>query len=440
VRAWIKLACVVLAWTILPAGVASAGQGRPEHLAQVSLRTTNISLTSAHSAARPASAALTSITAAPAARTAPASTTAPATTTPAVTAPARTYAVQRGDTLSAIAARFGVRGGWPALYAANRPAIGPDPDALNVGLVLHLPGPVTPVRYTVTAGDTLSAIAARFGVRGGWPALYAANRPAIGADPDAVHAGIRLTIPSPATAPGRGSVPGNPGPNGTAPNGTAPSGTAPNGTAPSGPAPSQPRPSTQPTNPAAASPPASPPVAHPGQPQPQSHASSGMPSWLKSVLLAVGLLAVIVFAAEPLLLARRRRRRRGVSPAPPPHQASQALEPPHPAGPAPHQASPVPHQASPAAQTTPLESSVSEIPVMPVPAHEGRIEPARIVMADHDRLVVTRNKEDDTICVLRPPGGDPADILRVARLVLPEGHYSRLAEQLGLPANWPMNQ
>ena len=77
---------------------------------------------------------------------------------------------------------------------------------------------------------------------------------------------------------------------------------------------------------------------------------------------------------------------------------------------------------------------------MPVPAHEGRIEPARIVMADHDRLVVTRNKEDDTICVLRPPGGDPADILRVARLVLPEGHYSKLAEQLGLPANWPMNQ
>jgi LysM repeat protein len=418
-RAWIKLACVVLAWTILPAGVASAGQGRPEHLAQVSLRTTNISSTSAPSAVRPASAALTSITAAPAARTAPASTTAPATsaspattnpatTSPAATAPARSYAVQRGDTLSAIAARFGVRGGWPALYAANRPAIGPDPDALKVGLVLHVPGPVTPVRYTVTAGDTLSAIAARFGVRGGWPALYAANRPAIGADPDAVHAGIRLTIPSSATSPGRGPVPGKP-------------------------VPSQPQPSTRPASPAPASSPSSPPVAHPGQPQPQSHASSGMPSWLKSVLLAVGLLAVIVFAAEPLLLARRRRRRRGVSAAPPPHQASQALEPPH-------QAGPVPHQASPAAQTTPPESSVSEIPVMPVPAHEGRIEPTRIVMADHDRLVVTRNKQDDTICVLRPPGENPADILRVARLVLPEGHYSKLAEQLGLPANWPMNQ
>jgi LysM repeat protein len=408
-RAWLKLACVVLAWTILPAGVASAGQDRPVHPAQVSTRTINISFTSAHSAARPASAALTSITAAPAASTAPAST-APASTAPAstaATAPARTYAVQRGDTLSAIAARFGVRGGWPALYAANRPAIGPDPDALNVGLVLHVPGPVTPVRYTVTAGDTLSAIAARFGVRGGWPALYAANRSAIGADPDAVHAGIRLIIPSPATSPGSGSASGNP--------------------APRGPAPGQPRPSTQPASPA----PASPPVAHPSHPQPQSHASSGMPSWLKSVLLAVALLALVVFAAELLLLAWRGRRRRGVNPAPPPHQTGLALEP--------HQASPVlpPHQAT---QATPLDSSVSEIPVMPVPAHEGRIEPARIVMADHDRLVVTRNKQDDTICVLRPPGENPADILRVARLVLPEGHYGRLAEHLGLPANWPMNQ
>ncbi len=415
-RAWIKLACVVLAWTILPAGVASAGQDRPEHPAQVSTRTTNISFTSAHSATRPASAALTSITAAPAARTAPASTTAPATsaspatTSPAATAPARTYAVQRGDTLSAIAARFGVRGGWPALYAANRTAIGPDPDALNVGLVLHVPGPVTPVRYTVTAGDTLSAIAARFGVRGGWPALYAANRPAIGADPDAVHAGIRLTIPSPAISPGSGSASRSP--------------------APRGPAPGQPRPSTQPASPA----PASPPVAHPGHPQPQSHASSGVPSWLKSVLLAVGLLALVVFAAELLLLAWRGRRRRGVTPAPPPRQTGLALKP--------HQASPVlpPHQATQATQTTPLDSSVSEIPVMPVTAHEGGIEPARIVMADHDRLVVTRNKQDDTICVLCPPGENPADILRVARLVLPEGHYGKLAEHLGLPANWPMNQ
>ena len=66
--------------------------------------------------------------------------------------------------------------------------------------------------------------------------------------------------------------------------------------------------------------------------------------------------------------------------------------------------------------------------------------PTRIVMADHDRLVVTRSKRDDTICVLRPPGENPTEILRVARLVLPEGQYGTLAEQLGVSANWPMNQ
>src|SRR6202012_1954395 len=104
----------------------------------------------------------------------------------------------------------------------------------NGGLVLHVPGPVSPVRYTVAAGDTLSAIAARFGVRGGWPALYAANRSAIGTDPDALSAGTRLTMPSPAPSPGPGTTPASPAPSGTAPGGTAPSGAAPSGTAPGG--------------------------------------------------------------------------------------------------------------------------------------------------------------------------------------------------------------
>jgi hypothetical protein len=70
---------------------------------------------------------------------------------------------------------------------------------------------------------------------------------------------------------------------------------------------------------------------------------------------------------------------------------------------------------------------------MPISTH-----PTRIVMADHERLVITRSKVDDTICVLRPPGENPAEILRVARLVLPEGPYGTLAEQLGLSASWPM--
>ena len=63
---------------------------------------------------------------------------------------------------------------------------------------------------------------------------------------------------------------------------------------------------------------------------------------------------------------------------------------------------------------------------------------ASIVLADHDRLVVTCNTTDETVYVLRPPGEDPRAILRVARLVLPEGPYWELARQLGVPAVEPV--
>jgi len=62
----------------------------------------------------------------------------------------------------------------------------------------------------------------------------------------------------------------------------------------------------------------------------------------------------------------------------------------------------------------------------------------RVVLADYGRLVVTHSTSDDAVYVLRPPGEDPAAILRVARLVLPEGAYRELAGQLGLPASWPI--
>jgi hypothetical protein len=42
------------------------------------------------------------------------------------------------------------------------------------------------------------------------------------------------------------------------------------------------------------------------------------------------------------------------------------------------------------------------------------------------------------VYVLRPPGQDPEAILRAARLVLQEGPYGELADQLGLPAGLPM--
>jgi LysM repeat protein len=192
-RTWTKSACVVLAWSILPVILIATGTTGSAHLTQANTRTainTEVILTSTQSIAA-----------------------APATTTSRTTK----YVVQDGDTLSGIAAQFAVPGGWPALYAANRQAIGPDPDVIRAGTVLVLPGAMVPVRYTVAAGDTLSGIAARLAVSGGWPALYAANRQAIGPDPDVIHAGSVLTIPraaasSPSTSrPSAAPAPSPPG-------------------------------------------------------------------------------------------------------------------------------------------------------------------------------------------------------------------------------------
>ena len=61
-----------------------------------------------------------------------------------------------------------------------------------------------------------------------------------------------------------------------------------------------------------------------------------------------------------------------------------------------------------------------------------------IVVADYDRVVVTQCPHDGTVYVLRPPGEDPRVILRAARLVLPEDPYEELADQLGVPAGLPM--
>ncbi|MET9682803.1 peptidoglycan DD-metalloendopeptidase family protein [Streptomyces coeruleorubidus] len=48
--------------------------------------------------------------------------------------------------------------------------------------------------YTVVRGDTLSGIAEDREVRGGWRGLYAANRSAIGSDPDLIVPGQRLAL------------------------------------------------------------------------------------------------------------------------------------------------------------------------------------------------------------------------------------------------------
>src|SRR5437763_14600089 len=191
-----------------------------------------------------------------------------------VARPVSGYAVRPGDTLSGIAARFAVRGGWPALYAANRPLIGSDPDVIRPGIVLVLPGRMAPARYTVVSGDTLSAIAAALAVRGGWPALYAANRHVIGPDPDVIRPGIVLTVPRPAAPSPAAPGPAAPGPAG--------------------------RPGPPPSAPAGSG--HGPPPGRTGAP-----GAAGTPRWLKTVLLAVGLLGGAAFLGGPVLLARRRQ-------------------------------------------------------------------------------------------------------------------------------------
>jgi hypothetical protein len=139
-----------------------------------------------------------------------------------------------------------------------------------------------------------------------------------------------------------------------------------------------------------------------------------MPQWLKTMLLVVGLLILVAFIAEPVLVARRRRQQ----------AAAQAAQ-----------------RRPPGSSQWPASASVPEADSASVPElrpGEPRAEKGSIILADHDRLVVTCNQRDDTVYVLRPPGEDPKAILRVARLVLPEGRYGELARQLGMPAIGPV--
>ncbi len=247
-RALTKSACVVLAWSILSIILVAVGMKESVHLAQANTRTassTEVILTSTVSVA-----------------------VAPVTATSHTTR----YVVQDGDTLSGIAARFAVRGGWPALYAANRQAIGPDPNVIHPGAMVVLSGRPAPVRYTVAAGDTLPGIAAEFAVRGGWRALYLANRHAIGPDPNAIHRGTVLTVPRPAALSPPTQGRGHRRPH-QAPPPSAPAG----------------------------------PRLHPLPVTKGAPAASGMPQWLKTLLRAVGLVIPAVFLAGPVLAVRRRR-------------------------------------------------------------------------------------------------------------------------------------
>jgi nucleoid-associated protein YgaU len=70
----------------------------------------------------------------------------------------RMHTVKPGDTLSAIARKYGIQGGWRALYEANKDMIGPNPDRLNVGTLLAVPKESkSAIRGSAVFGPPLSA-------------------------------------------------------------------------------------------------------------------------------------------------------------------------------------------------------------------------------------------------------------------------------------------
>lgn len=177
----------------------------------------------------------------PSAPPAPAPTPVPQAPKPTTTPEAGggTYTVQSGDSLSAIAQRlFGDANRWHELFELNRDQI-ENPDLIYPGQVLKLPGaapaapppaapppapkPLAPApvpnppasgpTYTVQPGDTLSGIAQRaLGDAARWPELYAANRAAIGPNPNLIAVGTVLQLPTGSRAPaGPAPAPASPG-------------------------------------------------------------------------------------------------------------------------------------------------------------------------------------------------------------------------------------
>jgi DNA-binding SARP family transcriptional activator/LysM repeat protein len=179
---------------------------------------------------------------------------------------------------------------------------------------------------TVRQGDTLSAIAERtLGNADDWPRLYAANRAAVGSDPDVIDPGLVLTVPSAAVPGGGGNGSGGTGSGATGTPTPAPPTTPPSPSPTPSPAPT---PTEKPT-PAPTSAPA-PSESAPSTPAPSASTPAapavGHPDLARAAETAAGgtaLLAAALVAALGLRRRRQQERRRAHRriPMPPPPTA-----------------------------------------------------------------------------------------------------------------------
>ncbi|MFJ6852505.1 transglycosylase family protein [Streptomyces sp. NPDC091271] len=100
-----------------------------------------------------------------------------------------------------------------AVEATGQDKSGPAKKAAEAAAAKASPTAVPGQResYTVARGDSLSGIASAERVQGGWQRLYTANRTVVGADPDLIYPGQRLTLDvagaPPAAAPEQKAAP-----------------------------------------------------------------------------------------------------------------------------------------------------------------------------------------------------------------------------------------
>lgn len=99
------------------------------------------------------------------------------------------YVVKKGDTLSAIASKYNTT--YQKLATYNNIS---NPDLIYPKQIIKIPSDIsiTPTTYVVKKGDTLSAIASKYGTT--WQKLYEKNKNIIGNNPDIIKPGQILKL------------------------------------------------------------------------------------------------------------------------------------------------------------------------------------------------------------------------------------------------------